>query len=131
MRVWLTRVAVGVAVAAGAGGLGLQAAGVTSALRTTLVLLFLAVAPTAAVAGLLRGFDPFARLIIAFTTTIMILALTSITMLLAGVWSPTGGLLAVVGITVACLAVRLPPVGRAFSARRSGVVAAEPGRQRL
>jgi CHASE2 domain-containing sensor protein len=102
----------------------LEAAGVRSPVRTALVLLFLALAPTAAVAGLLRGFDPFARLIIAFTTTIVILVLTSIIMLMAGVWSPTGELLAIVGITTACLVLQLPSVGR-----RSGEVAAEPGRQ--
>lgn len=133
MRDWLTRVAVGVAVAAVATGLGLEAGGVRPALRAALVLLLLFVAPTAAVAGLLHRLDRFARVIIAFTTTIVILALTSVIMLLAGAWSPTGGLLAVAGITVACLAVQLPPVGRALSARRparrSGAVAAEPGRQ--
>lgn len=133
MRDWLTRVAAGVAVAAGASGLGLEAADVRSALSAALVLLFLFVAPTAAVAGLLRGFDRFARLILAFTTTIVILALTSVIMLLAGVWSPTGGLLAVAGITAVCLAVQLPPVGRALSAReaarRSQAVASEPGQQ--
>lgn len=117
MRDWLTRAAVGVAVAAGAAGLGLQAAGARSALRTVLVLLFLGVAPTAAVAGLLRGFDYFARIIIAFAATIAILSLTAIIMLLAGVWSPTGGLLAVAGITAACLAAQLPSVRRALPAR--------------
>lgn len=118
MRDWLTKGAVGVAVAAGAAGLGLEAAGVRSPLRAALVLLFLVVAPTAAIVGLLRGFDLFTRLIVAFAATIVILALIAIIMLLAGVWSPTGGLLAVAGITVACLAVQLPPVRRAFSAPR-------------
>jgi hypothetical protein len=117
MRNWLTRGAVGVAVAAGATGLGLGAAGVRSPLRTALVLLFLVVAPTAAVAGLLRGFDYYARLILAFATTIVILTLTSVIMLMAGVWSPAGGLLAVAGITAACTAAQLPPARRALSAR--------------
>lgn len=128
MRIWLTRIAVGITVAAGVIGLALTAAGVHSDLRTALVLLFLVLAPTAAVARLLRGFDPFARLILSFTTTIAILALTSIIMLMAGVWSPTGELLAILGITAACLAVQLPPVGRRSGAR-SGAVAAETGRQ--
>jgi hypothetical protein len=133
MRDWLTRVAAGVAGAAGAAGLGLETAGVRSTVRAALVLLFLIVAPTAAVAGTLRGFDGFARLIIAFTAAIVILALTSVIMLLAGVWSAPGGLLAVAGITAACQAVQAPPVRRAFSGRqsagRSGAVAAESGRR--
>jgi hypothetical protein len=106
MRDWLSRGAISIAVAAGAAGLGLGAAGMRSPLRTALVLLFLVAAPTTVVAGLLRGFDHFARLIIAFATTIAILALTAVIMLMAGVWSPTGGLLAVAGITAACMAVR-------------------------
>lgn len=118
MRNWLANSAVGAAVAAGATGLALEAAGVRSALRAVLVLLFLLVAPTAAVAGLLRGFDHFARLIIAFAATIAILALTAIVMLLAGAWSPAGGLLAVAGMSAACLAIQLPPVRRLFPARR-------------
>lgn len=117
MRDWLTRGAVGAAVAAGAAGLGLEAAGSRSALRTVLVLLFLVVAPTAAVAGLLRGFDRFARLIIAFSATIAILSLTAVIMLMTGVWSPISGLLAVAGITAACVALQLPPVRRALPAR--------------
>lgn len=131
MRRWLTRVAVGIAGVACATGLGLEAAGVRSAVRTAFVLLFLFVAPTVAVAGLLSGFDRFARLIIAFTATIVILALTSVIMLLAGVWSPTGGLLVVAGITAVCLAIQVPPVRRVFSAQeltgRSGAVAAAYG----
>ena len=119
MRDWLTKGVVGGAVAASAAALGLAAAGGPTALRAPLVLLFLFVAPTAAVAGLLRGLDHFARLVIAFATTIAILALTGIIMLLAGVWSPTGGLLAVAGITAACLAVQLPPIRRPFPARES------------
>jgi hypothetical protein len=115
---WLTKRVVGAAVT-GAAGLGLAAAGERSAPRAVLVLLFLVVAPTAAVAGLLRGFDYFARLIIAFAATIAILALTAIIMLLAGVWSPVGGLLAVTGIVVACLALQLPLARRASAAPES------------
>jgi hypothetical protein len=118
MRDWLTKGTVGVAVA-GAAGLGLVALGGAPVLRASLVLLLLVVAPTAAVAGLLPGFDHFARLIIAFAATIAILALTASIMLLAGLWSPVGGLLAVAGIAAACLAFQLPPVRRAFPARKS------------
>lgn len=117
MRDRLAKGVIGVAIAAGASGVGLEAAGVRSGLRTILVLLFLVVAPTAGVAGLLRGFDRFARVIISFAATIVIVALTAIIMLMAGVWSPAGGLLVVAGITAVCLAAQLPPVRRAFPAR--------------
>lgn len=100
------------ALAAGAAGLGLEAAGERSPLRAVLVLLFLAVAPTAAAAGLLRGFDPLPRLILASSVTVTILTVTGIVMLLAGVWSPTGGLAAVAAITAAGLAAQSPAVRR-------------------
>jgi len=70
------------------------------------------------VAGLLHGFDRFARLIIAFATTIAILALTAIIMLMAGAWSPVGGMLVVAGITASCVAVQLRPFRRRASARQ-------------
>jgi hypothetical protein len=85
--------------------------------RAVLVLLFLAVVPTAAIAGLLRTLDGSARLIIACTANITILALTAMIMLAAGVWSPRGGLLAVAAITAACLVAQLPPVRRGIRAR--------------
>jgi hypothetical protein len=91
---------------AGAVGVGLALAGVHSAARTVLVLLFLSVVPTAAIAGLLPGFDGLARLIIAGTANVAILALTAMIMLTAGIWSPTGGLLVVAAITVICLGLR-------------------------
>ena len=53
----LTSLVLGVAVAAGAAGVGLELAGVDSAVRTALVLVFLAVAPPVAIAGLLRTLD--------------------------------------------------------------------------
>lgn len=107
-RGWLIQLPAAAALAAGMAGAGLTAAGVHSAVRTVLVLLFLAAGPTAAVAGLLRGFDPLARLAIAFAADIALLTLTAIVMLAAGLWSPTGGLLAATVITTACLAPQLP-----------------------
>jgi hypothetical protein len=107
----------GAAVAAGAVGVGLEVAGVGSPARAVLVLLFLAVAPTTAIAGLLRTLDGFARLIIACTASIVILALTAIVMLAGHVWSPTGGVLAVAAITAACLVAQLPLFRRRGTAR--------------
>ena len=130
LRAWLTGGAIAVAVAAGGAGIGLTVAGVHSAARTALVLLFLAAGPTAAVAGLLRGFAPVARVTIAFATDIAILGLIAIIMLSAGLWSPTGGLLAVAGVTVACLAAQPPVTRRALGtgrALRTGRAAEQTG----
>jgi hypothetical protein len=107
---WLARTAAGAAVAAGTVGLALALAGVDSPLRVPLLLLFLAVAPAVAVAGLLRGFDTLAVLVIGAGATIAINSLVAATMLTLGVWSPRAGLLAVAAITAVCLAGQLPAV---------------------
>jgi hypothetical protein len=105
----------GVCVAAIRDAVGLGA-GLGPAIRPLVVLLFLAVAPTAAIAGLLRGLDGFARLVIACTTNITLLALIAMTMLAEGAWSPQHGLLAVAAITAACFAAQTPPVRRGTAA---------------
>lgn len=106
----LTRLLLGGAMGAGAVGVIMALAGVHSPLRTALVLLFLAVAPTAAIAGLLRSFDPFARLVLSVVSTIAALSIVSMILLSAGLWSPIGELLVVAAITVACLAAQRPSV---------------------
>lgn len=95
---------------AGAVGVILALAGVHSPIRTVLVLLFLAVAPTAAIAGLLGSFDPFARLILAVVTAIAVLSIVAMILLSAGLWSPIGELIGVAVITVICLAAQVPSV---------------------
>ena len=121
----LTRVLVGAAMGAGAVGVILALAGVHSPVRTGLVFLFLAVAPTAAIAGLLRSFDPFARLILAAVSTIAMLTIVAVILLSAGLWSPIGELLGVAAITVACLVLQRTAV-------RARVAAwARPGWQAL
>ena len=117
MRTRLTRWALGITGVAGAAGVGLELAGAHSAARTALVLLFLATAPTAAIAGLLRTFNGLARLVIACTANVIVLTLTAVIMLTQGIWSPTGGLLAVVVGTAACATVQLPPVRQYLTAR--------------
>jgi hypothetical protein len=97
---------------AGAAGVGLEVAGVRSLARVVLVLLFLAVAPTTAIAGLLRTNDRFARLLIAATANVCLIALIAIIMLAEGIWSPTGGLLAVTAVTAACLLAQVPSIRR-------------------
>lgn len=128
MRVSLSTWVFGAAVAAGAAGVGLAVAGVASPLRSVLVLLFLAVAPTVAIAGLLRTLDSFARVIIACAADVVLLGLVAMIMLAEGVWSPVHGLLAVATITALCLAAQVPTVRRraaaiARAARRPAVAA--------
>jgi hypothetical protein len=106
----LTRLLVGAAMGAGAVGVILALAGVHSPVRTALVILFLIVAPTAAIAGLLRSFDVFARLILAVVTAITVLSILGVILLSAGLWSPIGELAAVAVFTVGCLAAQVPAV---------------------
>jgi hypothetical protein len=106
----LARLLVGVAMGAGAAGVILALAGVHSPVRTGLVVLFLVVAPTAAIAGLLRSFDPFARLILAVVTTLAVLSIVAMILLSAGLWSPIGELIGVAVVTVLCLAAQVPSV---------------------
>jgi hypothetical protein len=114
----LTCLLVGAAVGAGTVGIALELAGITSPIRVVLVLVFIAVAPTAAIAGLLRGFDRFARLVIACVTATAVVTLIAMVMLTAGLWSPTGGLIAVAAFSAACwLAQRTPSLRAAVVAR--------------
>jgi len=114
------------AVGAGTVGVVLELAGITSPIRVVLVLVFIAVAPTAAIAGLLRGFDRLARLVIACVTATAVVTLIAMVMLTAGFWSPTGGVIAVAVFSAACgLAQRTPSLRAAVAAR------AEPLRRAL
>ena len=106
----LTRSLVGAAIGAGAVGVILALAGVHSPVRTALVIVFLAVAPTAAIAGLLRSFDPFARVILSVVTTLVLLSIVAVILLSSGLWSPIGELVAVAVITGGCLAIQVPSV---------------------
>jgi hypothetical protein len=97
-------------IAAGSVGVVLALADARTPLRTPLVLLFLAAAPAVAVAGLLRGLDAFGRIFAACSATIVINVLIAEAMLAAGIWSPKGGLVAVVVITALIGAAQLPLV---------------------
>jgi hypothetical protein len=136
----LTRSLVGVATGAGVVGVILALAGVHSPVRTALVIVFLAIAPAAAVAGLLRSFDPFARIILSVVTTLVVLSIVAMILLSSGLWSPIGELIGVAAITLVCLAAQRPPVRaraaawggprwRALLRRIPGIpsVLAEPG----
>ena len=99
----------------GLAGAGLAAAGVQSAVRTILVLVFLATGPTAAIAGLLPRLDGLARLVVSFTAGMVLIALVAIVMLAEGLWSPVGGLWAVVAIVAGCALVQVPALRRAVT----------------
>ena len=101
---------VGAVVAAGAVGVVLTLAGVSTPLQMLLVLLFLTVAPTAAIAGLLRGLDMFPRLLTAATATIIINALVAETTLYAGSFPSRTQLIAIVLIAAAVAVVQPPRI---------------------
>jgi hypothetical protein len=113
---WLVRTAVAAGMAGAAGAI-LGLAGVDSPVRSALVLIFVAVTPTAAIAGLLGGFDGFARLVLACVTTIAVLTVVAMIMLAAGLWSPAGGLLAVAVISASCLIAQRPAIRTRVAAR--------------
>jgi len=106
----LTRSLAGAAMGAGGVGVILALAGVHSPVRTVLVIVFLAVAPAAAIAGLLRSLDPFARIILSVVTTVVVLSIVAMILLSAGLWSPIGELLVVAVITTGCLLAQRPGV---------------------
>ena len=105
---------------------GLAVVSMSTALQVLLLLLSVAVAPTMAIAGLLRGLDTFARLLMAATATIIINSLVAETTLSAGAWSPRMQLIAIVLITAAVTVVQLRPALAAVMARLSVRRAAKP-----
>ena len=98
------------AIAAGLCGAGLSLAGADSPLRSPLVLLFLFITPLLTVAGLFRGLDLFARIFVSCAAMVVIDVGVAETMLAAGLWSPRGGLVAIMAICAALGLVQLPAV---------------------
>src|SRR5260370_41913881 len=64
-------------IAAGVAGVALTLAGVSTPVQMTLLLVFLAVAPATAVAGLLRGLDMFAKILMAGGPTLPLYAFSA------------------------------------------------------
>jgi hypothetical protein len=104
----------GVLLAGSAGAL-LALAGINTAARGPLVLLFLVAAPALAVAGLLRGIDRAASIVVAIAAAIVINVLVAETMLAVGAWSPRAGLVAIAIISAAIGAIGLRPAHRAVA----------------
>lgn len=113
-------------LAVGAVAIGMDAANVHSPARPALVLVFVILAPTIAIGGLLRSFDPLARAVLAVSSSLVILTLTSMVMVVGGFWNPTGGLLAVAAITALCLMARWPPIARRLSAAMDALAGRGP-----
>lgn len=108
--VTVQRTLTGAVIGAGLCGAGLALAGASSPLRSPLVLLFLFTAPLLGVYGLLRGIDPFARVFAACAAMLVINAGVAETMLAAGLWSPRGGLVAIMAISAVLGLIQLPAV---------------------
>lgn len=126
-RITVTNWALGAVFIAGSVGVGMALAGVHSAVRIVLILLFLAVAPTVAIARLLTSFDPFARLILACTTNLVLLSLIGLTMLAVGGWSPLGLVFATAAIVAACSVLQVPRVRHGIVARAASWKRSLPG----
>lgn len=127
-RLRYSRAITAAVLAAGSVGVVLTAANVSSPIRAPLVLLFLAVAPAAAVLPLLGRFDLLARLVIAGATAVAVNFLVAEIMLAAGLWSPRGGAAAVAVLTAAAAAARLTAI-RVRRARGRATAAATAPRQ--
>ncbi|MEV7321086.1 hypothetical protein [Streptomyces sp. NPDC093970] len=94
-------------------------------LRGPFTLLFLIVAPAAAIGPALRGLDPFARALTALAGAVAIDMLVAQGMLATHRWSWRGGVVAVTAISVLLLLlVRLRPVERITErmSRRAGKI---------
>src|SRR5438094_10635054 len=75
------------AIGAGSAGVILVILDFSSPLAAPLALVFVGLAPAAAISGLLNRFDMLARLVIAGTASVVINFLVAETMLAAGAWS--------------------------------------------
>ncbi|ULR49579.1 DUF1616 domain-containing protein [Streptomyces deccanensis] len=104
----------GVAAAVAGVGAVLALADTDSVLRGPFTLFFLLVAPGAAIGAVLRGLEPFARVVTSFAGAIAVNLLVAQGMIATHSWSVTGGITAV---TVISSLVLLPSLVRRPGAR--------------
>lgn len=95
----LSALLAGAAVALGAVGAVLALADSGSPLRGPFALFFLFSAPAAAIAAVLRGLDPFARVLVAVAGAVVVDMLVAQGMLAVHRWSVDGGIIAVAAIS--------------------------------
>jgi hypothetical protein len=98
---------VGGTIAAGTSGAILAFAGMQTPVRVPLVLLSLIAMPAVAVAELLPSLDPLAKVVVAGSAAVVINVAVAAGLLVAGAWSPTIGLAAVLLISACMAMVRL------------------------
>lgn len=108
----------GAATAVAAFGAMLALTGSDSALRAPLALFFLLAAPAAGIAALLRGLDPFARVLAALAGSVVLNMLVAQGMLATHRWSARGG---VVAMAVISALILLPALLRRRKAKGQGV----------
>ncbi|MFK4103696.1 hypothetical protein ACI2L1_27165 [Streptomyces sp. NPDC019531] len=99
----LTPLLAGAATAVGAFGALLALTGSDSPLRAPLVLFFLLGAPAVGLAALLRGLDPFARVLAALAGSVVLNMLVAQGMLATHRWSARGGVVAMAVISALIL----------------------------
>ncbi|MDX3693020.1 hypothetical protein PV726_22255 [Streptomyces europaeiscabiei] len=89
----------GVAAAVAGVGAALAFADTDSVLRGPFTLFFLLVAPGAAIGAVLRGLEPFGRVVTSVAGAIAVNLLVAQGMIATHSWSVTGGITAVTGIS--------------------------------
>ncbi|MER6159046.1 hypothetical protein ABT147_26385 [Streptomyces sp. NPDC001868] len=104
----------GVAAAVAGVGAALAFADADSVLRGPFTLFFLLVAPGAAIGAVLRGLEPFGRVVTSLAGAIAVNLLVAQGMIATHSWSVTGGIAAV---TVISTLVLLPSLVRRRGAR--------------
>ncbi|MFJ9246336.1 hypothetical protein [Streptomyces sp. NPDC101776] len=95
----LSALLAGAAVALGAVGAVLALTDSGSPLRGPFALFFLFSAPAAAIAAILRGLDPFARVLVSVAGAVVVDMLVAQGMLAVHRWSSDGGIIAVAAIS--------------------------------
>ncbi|MBZ3902673.1 hypothetical protein PV517_36395 [Streptomyces griseiscabiei] len=104
----------GVAAAVAGVGAALAFAGSDSVLRGPFTLFFLLVAPGAAIGAVLRGLEPFGRIVTSLAGAVAVNLLVAQGMIATHSWSMTGGITAV---TVISSLVLLPSLVRLMRGR--------------
>ncbi|MEV6484557.1 hypothetical protein [Streptomyces sp. NPDC051576] len=95
----LSALLAGAAAAVGAVGAVLALTDSGSPLRGPFALFFLFAAPAAAIAAILRGLDPFARVLTSVAGAVVVDMLVAQGMLAVHRWSVDGGIIAVAAIS--------------------------------
>lgn len=98
----------GAVVAAAMCALAVHLAGAPSAVRMLVVFSFLAICPGMAFVRLLRLADPLAEGTLAVALSVSLAALVSEGLAIAQLWSPTGSLALLAGLTAVGAALPLP-----------------------